>query len=117
MILSEYSGRKIRNRWLVAYTLVRNPSLIPTTANNLEAAAAIKKLYEVKTDVDSGEKDGLEESAKVDMSNVDVEKEDSSYWNESVNSIKTKIFIGCKVFLLDTTLIIVNIVRSRLAQI
>ena len=78
MILSEYSGHKIRNRWLVAYTLVRNPSLIPMTASNLEAAAATKKLYEVKTDVDSGEKDGLEESVKVDMSNVDIEKEEDS---------------------------------------
>ena len=78
MILSEYSGHKIHNRWLVAYTLVRNPSLIPTTASNLEAAAATKKLYEVKTDVDSGEKDGLEESVKVDMSNVDIEKEEDS---------------------------------------
>ena len=36
-----------------------------------------KKLYEVKTDIDCGEKDGLKESVKVDMSNVDVEKEDS----------------------------------------
>ena len=64
----------------MAYTLVRNPSLIPTTASNLEAAAVTKKLYEKQTDVDSGEKDGLE-SVKVDMSNVDVEKKEDTGTN------------------------------------
>ena len=50
-----YSGRKIRNHWLVAYKLVRNPSLIPLTASNLETANMTKKLYdhEVKSDIDN----------------------------------------------------------------
>ena len=30
-----YSRERIRNRWLVAYTLIRNPSLVNLTANNL----------------------------------------------------------------------------------
>ena len=74
--MSGYSGRKIRNRWLVAYTLVRNPSLIPLTASSLEAANKTKKLYdnEVKSDVDNDEKVGLE-SVKVDLSDVDIEQE------------------------------------------
>ena len=50
------------------------------TASNLEAAAVTKKLYEKQTDVDSGEKDGLE-SVKVDMSNVDVEKKEDTGTN------------------------------------
>jgi hypothetical protein len=74
-------GRKIRNRWLVAYTLVRNPSLIPLTATNLEAAAkTAKKLYEEKSDIESEEKVGLE-SVKVDLSNVDVEQENDTGTN------------------------------------
>lgn len=76
MCMSGYSGRKIRNRWLVAYTLVRNPSLIPLTASNLEAANMKKKLYdhEVKSDVDNDQKVGLE-SVKVDLSDVDIKQE------------------------------------------
>ena len=76
--MSGYSGRKIRNRWLVAYTLVRNPSLIPLTASNLEAANMKKRLYdhEVISDVDNdGEKVALE-SVKVDLSDLDYIKEE-----------------------------------------
>ena len=64
----------------MAYTLVRNPSLIPTTASNLEAAAITKKLYEKQIDIDSGEKDRLE-SVKVDMSDVDIEKKEDTGTN------------------------------------
>ena len=73
-------GRRICNRWLVAYTLVRNPSLIPLTATNLEATNMVKKLYEVdnddnimKLDADNDEKVALE-SVKVDV-NVEQEKD------------------------------------------
>ena len=30
-----YNRQRIRNRWLVAYTLIRNPSLVNLTASNL----------------------------------------------------------------------------------
>ena len=77
MYVSGHSGRKIHNRWLVAYTLVRNPSLIPLTASNLEAANMKKRLYdhEVKSDVDNDEKVTLE-SVKVDLSDLDNIKQE-----------------------------------------
>ena len=34
-IIEVYPRQKIRNRWLVAYTLVRNPSLLNLTSTNL----------------------------------------------------------------------------------
>ena len=38
--LDVYSRQRIRNRWLVAYTLVRNPSLQRLTARNLAISAS-----------------------------------------------------------------------------
>ena len=35
IITEVYPRQRIRNRWLVAYTLVRNPSLIKLTSTNL----------------------------------------------------------------------------------
>lgn len=34
-IVEAYPRQRIRNRWLVAYTLVRNPSLLNLTSANL----------------------------------------------------------------------------------
>ncbi len=35
---SSVGGVQARNRWLVAYTLIRNPSLVKLTASNLISA-------------------------------------------------------------------------------
>ena len=35
IIIHAFAGRMARNRWLVAYTLLRNPSLQRLTANNI----------------------------------------------------------------------------------
>ena len=78
MCISGYSGRNIRNRWLVAYTLIRNPSLIPLTASNLEAANIKKRLYDnemISGVGDNGEKVALE-AVKVDLSDLDNKKEE-----------------------------------------
>lgn len=39
-----YSKQRIRNRWLVAYTLLRNPSLVKFTATNLPAPTAYQQI-------------------------------------------------------------------------
>ncbi|XP_064405984.1 stimulated by retinoic acid gene 6 protein-like [Halichondria panicea] len=40
------NGVQARNRWLVAYTLIRNPSLVKLTASNLVTRAAMDTSYE-----------------------------------------------------------------------
>lgn len=49
-------GCQIHNRWLVAYTLVRNPSLIPLTASNLKNAKTLMKPHDPQSDTDIDEK-------------------------------------------------------------
>ena len=66
-VLLLLSGRRIRNRWLVAYTLVRNPSLIPVRKLHL-----INNI--IKSDIDDDEKVALK-SVKVNLHNVDVEQD------------------------------------------
>ena len=43
-----YPRQKIRNKWLVAYTLLRNPSLQSLTGNNLKGKAPTKQNESVK---------------------------------------------------------------------
>ena len=40
-IIEIYPRQRIRNRWLVAYTLVRNPSLLNFTSTNLAKKSAV----------------------------------------------------------------------------
>ena len=46
------SGHQVRNRWLVAYTLIQNPSLVPLTATNLQTTTT--DLKEEATSAHSG---------------------------------------------------------------
>ena len=38
-----YTGTQARNRWLVAYTLIRNPSIQGLTASRLQAATEVEE--------------------------------------------------------------------------
>ena len=44
-----YDQRRIRNRWLVAYTLIRNPSLQNLTASNLRTHQQLKSRDLIET--------------------------------------------------------------------
>ena len=58
MILEVSPRRRIRNRWLVAYTLIRNPSLQELTASNLSATSEAEE--------EEAHREGEEENVKVD---------------------------------------------------
>ena len=49
-------SRRARNRWLVAYTLVRNPSLTKYTASSLSAESAKKEVSDPLNGTDTNVK-------------------------------------------------------------
>ena len=52
-LLHTHTGNQCaRNRWLVAYTLVRNPSLTKYTASSLSAEAAKKEVSDPLNETD-----------------------------------------------------------------
>lgn len=48
------TDHQIKNRWLVAYTLIRNPSLIPLTATNWQQTQSAKSIDHASSAHDNG---------------------------------------------------------------
>ena len=62
--------RRIRNRWLVAYTLVRNPSLQELTASNLSSGSNADKKEGEEEEAGSRKE---EQPEKVEIQEVSVQ--------------------------------------------
>lgn len=69
----------------MAYTLIRNPSLIPLTANNLEESKRIK-LFDPLAGIEIGEEIGK----KISEENKKI-SEEKEYYGDPVNPMQDKV--------------------------